>query len=233
MNTGTLDTTDSSKAGALPVPPGPPLEWDQDGDLIWIKTEVERSTAIERDSAPIDWAGIRSRASTFLALTSDWILLVARARAAVQVDGLSELPQALDSLTAAASGFWNTMQPALPRGLTRRSNYITWFVEGLAEGVSTGSVTGATYDNLKASLRAVVTLDEVLRPLIEDEYPGVRVLREALNDALEKTTPAISSPPQPAHPAPSTSSSVAIAAPPAADAEFPPPIDNENTADQV
>jgi type VI secretion system protein VasJ len=219
MSTGTLDT----------APPGPPLDWDQDEDLIWVKTEVERSTAIERDSAPIDWAGIRARSSRFLELTSDWILLVARARAAVHADGMSELAPALETLTTAASASWTTMQPALPRGLARRANYLTWFIEGLSEAVSGGRVDGTTHDALKAAIERLAALDEVLRPLMGGSYPGVRLLRESLNATLAKAAPAVTAP---APASQSASSSVAAVAP-AAVQEFPPPIDNEDTADRV
>ena len=228
MNTGTLDTAGTQQAGAAPAPPGPPLDWDQDADLLWIKAEVERSTAIERDSAPIDWAGVRSRSSRFLALTSDWILLVAHARAAVHVDGMGELPPALETLTTAASASWTTMQPALPRGLARRSNYLTWFIEGLAEAVNNGGVSGSTHDAVKASIERLATVDEVLRPLMGAGYPGVRLLRESLNTALAKAAPAVAA----AQPVQSSSSSVAAGAP-SATVEFPPPIDNEDTADRV
>ena len=229
MSTGTLDTAGTPNTGVATAPPGPPLDWDQDADLIWIKSEVERSTAIERDSEPIAWEGIRDRASRFVALTPDWILIVARARAAVHVDGMGQLPPALETLTTAASASWTTMQPALPRGLARRSNYLTWFIEGLAEAVSNGRVPASTYDAVKASIERLATLDEVLRPLMGAGYPGVRLLREALTTALSKATPAATTSAQPAQ---STSSSAAAAAAPAA-VEFPPPIDNEDTADRV
>jgi len=230
MSTGTLDTADTSQAGAALAPPGAPLDWDENEDLIWVKTEVQRSTAIERDAAPINWAGIRDRASGFLALTSDWILLMARARAAVHVDGMSELPPALETLTAAVSAYWTTMQPALPRGLARRSNYLNWFVEGLSEAVSNGRVSGATHDAVKASLERLGTLDEVLRPLMGAGYPGVRLLRESLTEALAKAAPPASA--AAAQSVQSPSSGFA-AAPTAAAAEFPPPIDNEEIADRV
>lgn len=228
MNTGTLDTADTSNTGVATPPPGPPLDWDETEDLLWIKAEIEKSTLIGREAVPVDWAGIVQRASGFLSQTTDWILVAATARASVHADGFDALPRSLETLTTTARTAWATMHPALPRGLTRRTNYLSWFVDGVAEVVNSGSVAATSYDQVKASLDGLSALDEVLRPQMGTSYPGVRVLRDALKAALEKTTPAA-----PAAAARPTESRPEAATAPPAVAEFPPPIDNIDTADRV
>src|SRR4029450_3290843 len=92
MNTGTLDTADTFTTGVATPPLGPPLDWGENEELIWIKTEIEKSTEIGRGSDSVDWLGIRDRGSRLLSLTTDWVLLTASARAAVHADGLCALP---------------------------------------------------------------------------------------------------------------------------------------------
>jgi type VI secretion system protein VasJ len=235
MSTGTLDTADTSNTGVATPPPGPPLDWDDDKDLVWIKREIEKSTLFGRESAPVDWAGIAERASGFLTRTTDWVLVVATARATVQCDGLSALPHAIDRLTHTVATSWETMHP-LPAGSKRRASSLSWFVEGLAEAVNIGGAD-STHDDLKSSLEKLSALDEALRPLME-EYPGVRVLRESLKQAIEKAAPVVVTPeavaPAVIAPPPIESRQpVRVAAPPAPAAEFPPPIDDVDAADRV
>src|SRR5688572_15031959 len=138
MSSGTLDAADTSNTGVATLPPNTPLDWDENEDLLWIRAEIEKSTKIEKQSVPVDWPGIVVRAKGFLTLTTDWVLVAAAARAAVHVDGLGALPRALEMLTTTANASWKTMQPALPRGLSRRASYLSWFAEGLAEAVQMG-----------------------------------------------------------------------------------------------
>jgi type VI secretion system ImpA/VasJ family protein len=164
---------------------GSALDWQNDPDLLWVKAEIEKTTAIPRRAA--DWQGLLERCERLLARSTDWLLLCAAARAAVHLRGVSALPESIALLSRSAQQSWAQMHPEIPRGLKRRASFLEWFVEGLAESLPSKALAEGTLSGLLAVKNELVSLDEILKPLFpqhgEGAYPGVGTLLKAIEAA--------------------------------------------------
>ena len=202
-------------------PCGIALNVEIDRDYQWIDDQLGRTTAIP--PLPVDWPEIESRAARLLERSKDWVLFCVLERALGHNAGVAGIAAGTELLRLAAEKFWPEMHPALPRGLARRANYLNWAVEGLAEGLRSGMVSGGTSEEIDAAKEQLQLLDTLLRSLLGDKYSGVRVLRQTL-DARQEGAEA------------STGSGAAVAGVAASSAgavEFPPPVTSVDVADQV
>lgn len=211
-----------------PSPCGVQLDVDSEDDLLWLQDQIEKTTAF--GEGEIDWAGILRRSTRLLSERSkDWALVCYAARAMYHGDGLDGLAAGLEVLKESAQRYWKQMHPAIPSGLRKRANLLDWLITGLADDLARRSATAGETEAIQKARGLLKEIDALLAESLGAAYPGVRLLR----DALERQE-AMAQPAEPAAAVETAPASEAAAAPVAVPAaEFPPPIGDADTADAV